>query len=189
MFVDYNYIVIGLIAILVCITTADHAVIEYKGDIHDGSEITYFQGTVVVDHSGGGTSLEIGYRKRDSVKAWHLLLNKEGTGELLAEDGSTSSLEVPKGFITRHEVDSLAGPLSEALELPHPGLEMKEDSQVRSHGRPGLYHFIYDGETVLTLLRHTDPGKVGAPRDATLKLDEDTRIRIKFVRVDTGEDK
>jgi hypothetical protein len=184
MTIDYNQVVIGLIAVLVCITMADHAVIEFNGQINEGGELTFFLGTVTIDHTGDGTSLEIDYSLRDSQERWVFRLDKNGEGELEYE-GEKYAVETEEGFFGRKEVADLVDPLNKALELPEPGLEMKEDST----GTPGLYHFSYEGKTVLSLQRHTDPRGHGAPLEATLNLDSGVQINVKFGSVDPGEGK
>ncbi|HUV04877.1 MAG TPA: hypothetical protein VMX94_07190 [Armatimonadota bacterium] len=186
MSVDYNFIVIGLISVLVCLVVADHAVVEFKGQINNGGELTFFLGTATVDHTGGN-SIEINYRHRDSQESWQFKVEKSGAGEI-THAGTTSPVEVTADSFKRIEVADLAGALNTALGLPEPGLEMQEDTLVNSGGRPAMYHFSFQGERLLTLLRYTDPRGYGAPRDATLNL-EGVKVSIKFGSIDVGEEK
>jgi len=186
MSVDYNFFVIGLISVLVCLVVADHAVVEFKGQINNSGELTFFLGTATVDHVGGN-SIEINYRHRNSNETWLFKANKGGGGEI-THAGETSPLEATGDFFKRMEVADLVDPLNKALGLSEPGLEMQEDTLVNSGGRPAMYHFSFEGERVLTLLRYTDPRGYGAPRDATLNL-EGVKVSIKFGSIDVGEEK
>ncbi len=186
MSVDYNYIVIGLIAVLICIAAADHAVIEFKGQINTGGERTFFLGTATVDHTGEGTSIEISYRHRNSNETWLFKANKGGGGEI-THAGETSSLEATGDFFKRMEVADLVDALNKALGFSDPGLVMQEDTLVNSGGQPAMYHFSFEGKRVLTLLRYTDPRGYSAPRDATLNAEGGVKINIKFGRVETND--
>lgn len=185
MSVDYNFFVIGLISVLVCLVVADHAVVEFKGQINNSGELTFFLGTATVDHVGGN-SIEINYRHRDSQESWQFKVDKSGAGEITYA-GTTSPVEVTADSFKRMEVADLVDALNKALGFSEPGLEMHEETQVNSDGRPAMYHFSSEGERVLTLLRYTNPRGYGAPRDATLNVEGGVKINIKFGRVDTSE--
>jgi len=97
---------------------------------------------------------------------------------------------LPADVLERKEAAALAGPLSQVLGIENPELEPYKDSLFIWGGRDAFYAFYtFDQGTkhVVSLMRCTDPAGLGTPRVVKLKLGSDTKIRIKFERVNAAD--
>ena len=184
--IDYDYIIILVIAVLLPLADADFATVEFSGQIVSTDGRINFAGEATIDHRDGD-SVEINYRHKAGKGSWKLKIGPGGDGELTFPDGSSVTVNLPAGVLERKEAAALAGPLSQVLRIENPKLVPHNNSLFIWGGRDAFYTFDQGTKRIVSLLRYTDPSGLGAPQVAKLKLGSDVKIRIKFERVKVAD--